>query len=117
MLSLEVVSGRTWKCHSVCRDTDVSISAARYDWVTSFKVQFSNDSQTWWKSRNSTGEDMVSGLIVVGTSSLGGESSADKNHTHIDSRRRLELLTVLRLRSRTLCIPREVIYQALSPLG
>ncbi|XP_052039578.1 probable carboxypeptidase X1 isoform X2 [Apodemus sylvaticus] len=34
-------------------------SVWRYDWVTSFKVQFSNDSQTWWKSRNSTGEDMV----------------------------------------------------------
>ncbi|XP_047601999.1 probable carboxypeptidase X1 isoform X2 [Lutra lutra] len=24
----------------------------RYDWVTSYKVQFSNDSQTWWGSRN-----------------------------------------------------------------
>ncbi|XP_040602224.1 probable carboxypeptidase X1 isoform X2 [Mesocricetus auratus] len=35
-------------------------SVWRYDWVTSYKVQFSNDSQTWWKSRNhSSGMDMV----------------------------------------------------------
>ncbi|KAM5304798.1 putative carboxypeptidase X1 isoform 2-T2 [Glossophaga mutica] len=32
----------------------------RYDWVTSYKVQFSNDSQTWWGSRNrSSGMDAV----------------------------------------------------------
>ncbi|XP_054553402.1 probable carboxypeptidase X1 isoform X2 [Talpa occidentalis] len=32
----------------------------RYDWVTSFKVQFSNDSRTWWGSRNrSSGMDAV----------------------------------------------------------
>lgn len=40
---------------------------ARYDWVTSYKVQFSNDSQTWWGSRNrSSGMDAVSGAMVVG---------------------------------------------------
>ncbi|XP_054988464.1 probable carboxypeptidase X1 isoform X2 [Sorex araneus] len=32
----------------------------RYDWVTSFKVQFSNDSRTWWASKNiSSGMDAV----------------------------------------------------------
>ncbi|XP_012866261.1 PREDICTED: probable carboxypeptidase X1 isoform X1 [Dipodomys ordii] len=32
----------------------------RYDWVTSYKVQFSNDSWNWWGSRNlSTGMDAV----------------------------------------------------------
>ncbi|XP_046535925.1 probable carboxypeptidase X1 isoform X2 [Equus quagga] len=32
----------------------------RYDWVTSYKVQFSNDSRTWWGSRNrSSGMDAV----------------------------------------------------------
>nr|XP_020029428.1 probable carboxypeptidase X1 isoform X4 [Castor canadensis] len=32
----------------------------RYDWVTSYKVQFSNDSWTWWGSRNhSSGMDAV----------------------------------------------------------
>uniref|UniRef100_A0A8C0JQD3 Probable carboxypeptidase X1 n=1 Tax=Canis lupus dingo TaxID=286419 RepID=A0A8C0JQD3_CANLU len=35
-------------------------SVWRYDWVTSYKVQFSNDSQTWWGSRNrSSGTDAV----------------------------------------------------------
>ncbi|XP_021500789.1 probable carboxypeptidase X1 isoform X2 [Meriones unguiculatus] len=35
-------------------------SVWRYDWVTSYKVQFSNDSQTWWRSLNhSSGLDMV----------------------------------------------------------
>lgn len=62
------------------------ISTCRYDWVTSFKVQFSNDSQSWWMSRNSSGMDMVSDAIEFGTSSLGcwarGESSANKNQTH-----------------------------------
>lgn len=62
------------------------ISTCRYDWVTSFKVQFSNDSQSWWMSRNSSGMDMVSDAIEFGTSSLGcwarGESSANKNQIH-----------------------------------
>ncbi|XP_054946694.1 probable carboxypeptidase X1 isoform X3 [Physeter macrocephalus] len=32
----------------------------RYDWVTSYKVQFSNDSLTWWGSKNrSSGMDAV----------------------------------------------------------
>nr|AAX46399.1 metallocarboxypeptidase CPX-1 precursor [Bos taurus] len=32
----------------------------RYDWVTSYKVQFSNDSRTWWGSKNrSSGMDAV----------------------------------------------------------
>lgn len=35
-------------------------SVWRYDWVTSYKVQFSNDSRTWWGSRNhSSGMDAV----------------------------------------------------------
>ncbi|XP_073092941.1 probable carboxypeptidase X1 isoform X2 [Manis javanica] len=35
-------------------------SVWRYDWVTSYKVQFSNDSWTWWGSRNhSSGMDAV----------------------------------------------------------
>uniref|UniRef100_A0A5F9DVE2 Carboxypeptidase X, M14 family member 1 n=1 Tax=Oryctolagus cuniculus TaxID=9986 RepID=A0A5F9DVE2_RABIT len=35
-------------------------SVWRYDWVTSYKVQFSNDSRTWWASRNrSNGMDAV----------------------------------------------------------
>nr|XP_004661522.1 probable carboxypeptidase X1 isoform X2 [Jaculus jaculus] len=35
-------------------------SVWRYDWVTSYKVQFSNDSWTWWRSRNqSNGMDAV----------------------------------------------------------
>ncbi|XP_032151497.1 probable carboxypeptidase X1 isoform X1 [Sapajus apella] len=35
-------------------------SVWRYDWVTSYKVQFSNDSRTWWGSRNhSSGMDSV----------------------------------------------------------
>lgn len=41
-------------------------SCPRYDWVTSYKVQFSNDSQTWWGSRNrSSGMEAVSGPVVV----------------------------------------------------
>lgn len=48
------------------------IYVTRYDWVTSYKVQFSNDSQTWWKSKNhSSGMDMVSDSIVARTSPLG----------------------------------------------
>ncbi|KAM6163806.1 putative carboxypeptidase X1 [Rhynchocyon petersi] len=32
----------------------------RYDWVTSYKVQFSNDSRNWWASRNlSSGMDAI----------------------------------------------------------
>ncbi|KAF4023386.1 hypothetical protein G4228_015368 [Cervus hanglu yarkandensis] len=32
----------------------------RYDWVTSYKVQFSNDSRTWWGSKNrSSGMDAI----------------------------------------------------------
>ncbi|XP_044783793.1 probable carboxypeptidase X1 isoform X2 [Bubalus bubalis] len=32
----------------------------RYDWVTSYKVQFSNDSRTWWGSKNrSSGMDAL----------------------------------------------------------
>ncbi|XP_049725479.1 probable carboxypeptidase X1 [Elephas maximus indicus] len=32
----------------------------RYDWVTSYKVQFSNDSRSWWASRNhSSGMEAV----------------------------------------------------------
>lgn len=47
------------------------VPVTRYDWVTSYKVQFSNDSQTWWKSRNhSSGMDMVSDPVVSGTSLL-----------------------------------------------
>lgn len=51
--------------------TDDLTFSARYDWVTSYKVQFSNDSQIWWGSQNlSSGMDAVSeshcGPIVSG---------------------------------------------------
>ncbi|XP_006894247.1 PREDICTED: probable carboxypeptidase X1 isoform X1 [Elephantulus edwardii] len=31
----------------------------RFDWVTSYKVQFSNDSRSWWGSKNSSGMDVI----------------------------------------------------------
>ncbi|XP_058143420.1 probable carboxypeptidase X1 [Dasypus novemcinctus] len=55
---LQVDAGRPTRFSGVI--TQGRNSVWRYDWVTSYKVQFSNDSRSWWGSRNrSSGLDAV----------------------------------------------------------
>uniref|UniRef100_A0A4X2LX77 Carboxypeptidase X, M14 family member 1 n=1 Tax=Vombatus ursinus TaxID=29139 RepID=A0A4X2LX77_VOMUR len=55
---LQVDAGRTARFTGVI--TQGRNSIWRYDWVTSYKVQFSNDTLTWWGTKNrSSGLDEV----------------------------------------------------------